>query len=267
MESTYRVCAPTDAAGTDLKGAASLLRGLGFNHCELRTVDGRHVLELSPPAWREVAAVLEQEGLAVALLDSGVGQTPITDGFSPQLARMERVLDLATWVGASYVGVYTYQVPPEELERWRGEVVERLARLAELAAAGHATLLVENRPGSFCHSGQRLGDLVTAVNQPCMGAIFNPAGFVAEKRHPFLTEFQPWPLKSFIRCVRIADGVFEDGRAVLPDEGNAELRELVSALSCRSFDGFFSLDPGLEPAPETFRAAYRAFQAMVAALL
>jgi sugar phosphate isomerase/epimerase len=267
MESTYKICAPTDAVGTDLKGAASLLRGLGLSHCELRTVDGRHVLELSPPARREVAAVLEQEGLAVTLLDSGIGQTAITDGFSPQLARMERALDLATTMGASYVGVYAYQVPPAELERWRGEVVERFARLAELAAAGHVTLLVENRPGSFCHSGQRLGDLVAAVNHPRMGAIFNPAGFVAEKRHPFLTEFQPWPLKNWIRCVRIADGVFEDGRAVLPDQGNAELRELISALSCRSFDGFFSLDPGLEPAPETFRAAYRAFQAMVAALL
>jgi sugar phosphate isomerase/epimerase len=110
MESTYKVCAPTDAVGTDLKGAASLLRGLGLSHCELRTVDGRHVLDLSPPAWREVAALLEQAGLAVALLDSGIGQTAITDGFSPQLARMERVLDLATSVGAAYVGVYAYQV-------------------------------------------------------------------------------------------------------------------------------------------------------------
>lgn len=267
MESTYKVCAPTDAVGTDLKGAASLLRGLGLSHCELRTIDGCHVLELSSLAWREIAAVLEQEGLAVALLDSGVGQTAITHDFSLQLARMERALDLATTVGASYVGVYAYQVSPAELDRWRGEVVERLARLAELAAAGHVTLLVENRPESFCASGQHLSDVVTAVHHPCLGAIFNPAGFVAEKRHPFLTEFQPWPLKNFVRCVRIADGVFEDGRAVLPDQGNAELREMISALSCRSFDGFFSLDPGLEPTPETFQAACRAFRAMVAALL
>ena len=59
------------------------------------------------------------------------------------------------------------------------------------------------------------------------------------------------------------DALFGNGGAVIPDQGNAELRELVSAATARGFDGFLSVDAGLDATPEGFRRAYQAFQDML----
>jgi sugar phosphate isomerase/epimerase len=210
---------------------------------------------------------LQQKALKVALVDSSVGDADITADFRLQLDHLAQALEAAQAVGAPAVRVVSFHVSQDMAEAARDEVINRFQSMVKLAADCQTMLLVENLPGSYCQSGQRLGDLLVNVGSPFLGAVFNPAHFVALKEHPFLVAFMPGPAKNYVRCLRIRDAVYEDGRAVLPDQGNGDLRELVSALACRSFDGFFSLDPGLPPSPEGFRAAYAAFRGMIEVLL
>jgi sugar phosphate isomerase/epimerase len=267
MAGAYALCAPTDAVSLRLDEAASVLCDLGFEYCELRTVDGVSVADLPLSRWHALARLLQQKALRVALVDSNVGDADIGADFRLQLDRLARALKAAQAVGAGAVRVYSFRVSQDTAEAARGEVIGRFQDMVRLAAESETVLLVENLPGSYCQSGQRLGDLVEGVSSPFLAAVFNPAHFVALKEHPFLVAFMPGPAKIYVRCLRVRDAVYEDGRAVLPDQGNGDLRELVSALACRNYDGFFSLDSGLPASPEGFRAAYAAFCGIVNALL
>ena len=267
LERRYGLCAPTDAISDDLSDAISTLHSLGVAHCELRTVEGVPFLELPIERRRQIGALLSREALQVALLDTDVGSAALGKPFAPQWEVFRAGLNAAKEVGASAVRVYSFSMAGASPDEGRDEVIARLARMAELAAQSGTMLLVENQPGTYAQTGVQLGELLVGVNSPALGAAFNPAGFVACKLHPFLIAFMAGPAKNYVRCLRIRDARLEDGQPVLPDQGNGDLRELISALAARSYDGFYSLDPGLDGGAETFCAAYRAFQAIVEALL
>jgi hypothetical protein len=76
-------------------------------------------------------------------------------------------------------------------------------------------------------------------------------------------DFSSGQMKQYVDLIRIRDACFNDGEPVLPDQGNAELRELVSAATCRGFNGLLSVDPGTGATPSQFREAYAAFERMV----
>ena len=115
--------------------------------------------------------------------------------------------------------------------------------------------------------GATLGQFIVQVNRPGLRACFAPAGFVALKKHPFLTEFLPGPLKRQIACLRLRDALFEDGSEVLPNQGNAELKELASALESRSYCGWYALSlPGQGDYAARLVAAYEAANEVLGSL-
>jgi sugar phosphate isomerase/epimerase len=267
LERRWGLCAPTDALADDLDEALRLLRDFGLECCELRTVGGTPVSDM--PTWQqqETGLHLRDRGCAAVLLDTDVGAAPLADPFWPHWSAFQRALESAATIAAPAVRIFSFEVREAELDAARAEVRERCARMAEAAQAHGLTLLVENRPGTYACSGARLGDLLEGVNSPALGALFNPAAFVARREHPFLTAFMVTPAKSYTRCVRVRDARFEDGQPVLPNQGNGELRELVSALAARSFDGFYSLDPGIAGGAASFGVALGAFETIVETLL
>lgn len=69
-------------------------------------------------------------------------------------------------------------------------------------------------------------------------AAFNPLAFVESGENPFLKSYYKTSLKSQIGALYINDG-FASGERTKPEEGLAEIKELISILLCRSFDGIF----------------------------
>ena len=270
MDHHFKVCAPTDAVSPALDHSVSVLQALGIGYCEIRSVEGVSALSLGCQRQRDIHRRITDHGLSVAVLDSQVGRADIREAGAGQVELLRRALEWAVELQAAYLRVYSFVLPDinraANPSRWREQVIARVAGFVELAEGSGVKLLVENLPGSYCSRGNRLSDLLTTVGSPWLGAAFDPAGFVASCEHPFLVSFKPGPGKNYVRCLRIRDAVFAGGKAVLPDQGNAELRELISALLARSFDGFFSMDHGLESSPASFRAAYQAFAAMLSLL-
>lgn len=125
----------------------------------------------------------------------------------------------------------------------------------ELAAL-FAMLSAENSEKVKWLDAPRLLDKQLAEYNP--GMVFNPLEYAAMKKHPFFHVFYNTRLKPAIRFLRVNDGLFGDGRPTLPGQGNAELKELVSALLARSYKGYFSYVPymkenGLEDYEEIIR--------------
>jgi aminoglycoside 3-N-acetyltransferase len=83
---------------------------------------------------------------------------------------------------------------------------------------------------------------------------FDPLGFVRVGENPFLKSFRT-AIKRHIGLLFINDGL-ASGRRVGLEEGLCEIKELVSILCCKSFDGVFALQT---PEPAAFSQTVHKF--------
>lgn len=85
---------------------------------------------------------------------------------------------------------------------------------------------------------------------------FNPAAFALLGEKPFLGAFNKTGLRKHIGLLFLTDATF-GGQFTLPGRGNAEVKELLSILRCRSFRGRVVLATG--PSGPPFRELVEAF--------
>jgi len=107
-------------------------------------------------------------------------------------------------------------------------------------------LCVENKLCFFMNDCSNLDMFFKNPGFSDVCLVFNPMEFVKSRKHPFLNVFYNGRFKNSIRFLRICDGIFSDGSPRLPGEGNAEIKELISALVSRSYRGYLSLFPYME---------------------
>jgi len=84
--------------------------------------------------------------------------------------------------------------------------------------------------------------LLNLCKQFDLKLIFNPLEIVRQKKHPFFNVFYNCKFKNNIHFLRINDGLFISGAPIEPGNGNAEVKELVSALTARNYEGYFLIE-------------------------
>lgn len=139
------------------------------------------------------------------------------------------------------------------------EFVTLVRGLAEIAGKHGLILLLGNQPGSHGETADELARLVEEISSPCVKASYNPAGMVHTSGNPFYNGLYQGRLRRFVRHVDLRDEVARDGQSIRPGQGNGELREIISSLRCRTFDGFFCLWPLPQAGVEGFLAAAQGF--------
>lgn len=116
-------------------------------------------------------------------------------------------------------------------------------KIIQTAADFGVTLCFENLPNGYLNDPDRLNTFFRGEGKNC-ALCFNPVSFLRIKLHPFLSVFYAGRFKSAVQFVRMNDGIYKDENVVeLPGQGSAEIKELISILQCRSFDGFLSVAP------------------------
>ena len=109
-----------------------------------------------------------------------------------------------------------------------------LATATELARGGTQVLL-ENRglPSKLLFAAY-------TASPETPGLAFNPGQFAAVGEHPFLSVFTQAHSRRHTRRFYVDDATW-DGQPALPGRGNGEVKEIISMLRCRSFDGAIAL--------------------------
>ena len=100
-----------------------------------------------------------------------------------------------------------------------------------------------------------------ASGQCKAGLGFNPGGFAAFGRNPFLQVFYHGGLRSHTRRFYVSDGT-SAGEPAFAAQGNGEVKEILSMLRCRSFSGVVVLRSHVS-GQYGFRAAAAAFWRML----
>ncbi|WP_274652027.1 sugar phosphate isomerase/epimerase family protein [Paenibacillus humicola] len=257
-----------DEISPDLDEQLAVLQAEGISHLELRSIGGTNVLKLTDAELEEAKAKLSAGGFRVSSVGSPIGKYGVRDDFAAELEHVKRACDIAAFLEAPYIRVFSYFIPGGENHAdHRGEVVRRMKELAAVAESRSVTLLLENESAVYGDTDDRCLELLEACRSPRLRLAFDPGNFVMNGVKP-VSEALP-KLKSYIEYVHVKDAAGESRMFVPAGAGDGELAPFIRHLKDTGFHGFLSVEPHLHKYypeldnPSRFVRAVRALKGLL----
>ncbi|MDK2810352.1 MAG: hypothetical protein PWR27_1061 [Petroclostridium sp.] len=242
--SKFILSAFADEIDMDLKTQMDVLEQHGIGYIEMRGVNGKNLVEYSLDEVREIKKQLDARGFKLSAIGSPIGKIKITDDFAPHLELFKHTLEIATVMEAKYIRMFSFFMPKgEDPAKYRDEVMNRWNQFIKAAEGTGLVLLHENEKDIYGDTAERCLDLLQTMNCNYLKATFDPANFIQcdEETYPKAYEL----LKDFVVYVHIKDAVYSDHHVVPAGEGDGKVKEILTALHNRGFEGFLSLEPHL----------------------
>ena len=228
---------------------ASVLLALGASHIEVRSAWGTNVVDLGADDTRRLKTILDERGLAVSAVASPIGKVDAALPVEHELDRLARVIEVAHALESRYVRVFSFYRRPEQSPAdIRDAVIERMARLAALAADAGIVLLHENEKDIYGDTPERVLDLVESVDSPSLKVAWDSANFVQVGVTPFTDGYRL--LRPHLEYLQVKDAIAATGEVVPAGHGDGELFATLEALRADGYTGFASLEPHLASAHE-----------------
>ncbi|MEG9298144.1 sugar phosphate isomerase/epimerase family protein [Mangrovibacillus sp. Mu-81] len=233
-----------DEISPDLNIQLDVLHTERINYLELRSVWGKNIVDIDFQEVIQVKEVLDSKGIQVSSIGSPIGKIGIQDDFQGHLAKFDKVIETAKYLGTRFIRVFSFFIPEDKDPLiYRDEVMRRMNILVRRAEEGGVILLHENEKGIFGSDAERCLDLLTTCQSPNFRAVFDPANFVQCGVKPF-TDAYPL-LENYIEYVHVKDALFSNGTVVPAGEGDGQIEEMYRALKAKGYKGFMSLEPHL----------------------
>jgi sugar phosphate isomerase/epimerase len=262
-----------DEISPDLGEQLDTLAAESISHLELRSVWSTNVADLDAAQIGRVRRALDDAEISVSAIGSPIGKIDITAPLAPELDRLRRVAAVAAELSVTLVRVFSFFIPAgQPPERYRQEVIDRMAALAEVAAGYGLILAHENEKDIYGDIPQRCADLLAAVASPALRATFDAANFVQCGVSPQAEAYAL--IRPYLVYLQVKDAVAATGEVVPAGQGDGQVRETLDALNGSGFAGYVSLEPHLAQGgrfggfsgPQEFRRAARALKALLSDL-
>ncbi len=242
-----------DEGAKDIDGQIRVHQDLGWNHIELRMIDGTNVVALDDTAFDQVADKLEDAGMQCSCFGSAIGNwaRPITGDPAVDYGDLRRAIPRMQRLRTPFIRVMSY---PNDSERpvaeseWRSEAIRRLKELARMAEDGGITLVHENCSGWGGLSAENSNILLAEVDSPALQVVFdtgNPVTYGQDAWDYYKT------VQESIAYVHIKDAKARPGAGVGEEEyvycgeGDGYVREIVGDLLANGYDSGISIEPHL----------------------
>ena len=228
----YRLCCDiTPFAARSFEEGLAVADALGINDIVLASIGGKGLECCSGDELEDIRCALIDSNKTVVLLKTGL---PLSDTAAYNtLFRKAHLLNVKNVA----VSLSALAEAPE------------VGLLLKMAEAWNLGLIFENDPGSFFRDDPSMTAFLKPLPETA-AVSFAPAGFVALQKHPFFHVFYGSRLKNRIRFLRLEDTLYSTGEPTPLGGGNGEVKELISILLSRSYDGWFTLTPYLNGTPE-----------------
>ena len=236
-----RIYAFSDEASSLLDGQIAALKRNGLDGTEIRGVDGQNVADISKEKAAEVIKKLKDNGLEVWSVGSPIGKIPLDGGgFEEHLDRLKHVLEIADVLECRNVRMFSFYIPEgTPYDDCRGEVIDRLGRMAEAVKGTGIKLCHENEKGIYGDMADRCLEILEAV--PDLTCVFDPANFIQcgqDVKKAWET------LGDRVYYMHIKDAL-ADGTVVPAGKGVGHLKEIVTDYLSRG-GGALTLEPHLK---------------------
>ena len=214
-------------AAENLQQGLAVADTLRINHIELANFGGKPLEQCSGSEVEDIRSALIDSNKTIVLLSTDLCVTD-SAAFNELFRR------------AHLLNVKNVRIPLDDQPSAPDSAA--LAQVLKMASAWNIGIVFENERNSFFHDDKTMTEFLFSLPE-CAGVIYNPAEFVALSHHPFFHMFYASKLKNRIRFLRLNDSLYSTGETTRLAGGNAEIKELISILLSRSFDGYFSVAP------------------------
>jgi len=255
-----------DEIAPELDVQLDTLARVGLSNLELRGVWNKGVLDLSDDELKTLKSAFNDRGVQVSAIGSPIGKIKIDDPFEPHLAAFRRAVEVTEYFDCRFIRMFSFFVPQGEAARYRDQVMERLQALVDQVKGHYIVLLHENERNIYGDTAERCLDILETIASPQLRMTFDPANFVMCGVRPY-SEAYPL-LEQYIDYVHIKDGIMAEKRVVPARQGDGQIKQVLSSLRQRGYDGFLSLEPHLQQAgpfsgfsgPDLFAVAVKALR-------
>ena len=235
-----RIYAFSDEASSSLAGQIAAMKRNGLDGMEIRGVDGQNVASITVGQAAEILRRLRDNGLIVWSVGSPIGKIPLDGGrFEEHLDSLKHVLEIAGVLECRNIRMFSFYMPEGvPFDDCRGEVIDRLGRMAEIAEGTGIALCHENEKGIYGDNAARCREILDAV--PSLKCVFDPANFIqCGQDVP-----EAWKLLgNDVYYMHIKDAL-PDGSVVPAGKGIGHLPELLRAYSAKGGEAV-TLEPHL----------------------
>ncbi len=229
---------------------------------------GKNVLDLDNAVRSEIKTKLAANGMGVVSIGSPIGKVKITDPWAEHFERFKIAVDVAEFLNAPFIRVFSYY-PPEggNILKHRDEVMKRFAAKVDYVKNRNVVLVHENEAKIYGEKVAQCVDLMKTINSPKLRSAFDFGNFVGAKEDPL----NNWPLlKPYTVHIHIKDAQMKDGKAVPAGQGDGQLAPILVDAYKSGYRGFLSLEPHLPAAgqfsgfsgPKLFTAAVDALKSL-----
>ena len=238
------VSAFADEYSSDFDTQLGMLSDNGIKYIEPRFLYGKNVADLTEEEAKDAAKKLSAYGFGASSVGSPLGKINLADDFSEHLEKAKRVFEVANILGTKNIRMFSFYLregkTPDEC---RGEVIEKLGKMIDLADGFGVTLCHENEAKIYGESPKRCLDILNEFEGK-LKAVFDMGNFVLDGYHPYPDAYEM--LKEHVEYFHIKDALYK-GAIVPPGLGEASIKEILAAHSEKTSKNFFiTLEPHLE---------------------
>jgi sugar phosphate isomerase/epimerase len=239
----------SDESGQNIATQIKAHRELGWNHLELRLVDGVNLTQLNDAAFDAVYGAVTEAGMQVSCFASAIANwaRPISCDPSVDVEDLKRAIPRMKRFGTQFIRVMSYPNDPEKPlddAEWRKESIRRMKNLACIAEEGGITLVHENCSGWGGLSSANSNILLGEVNSPVLKVVFdtgNPVTY-GQNAWDYYKDVQKDIVYVHIKDARKVDGV---DHYCMCGDGDGYVKEIIADLLNNGYDGGFSIEPHL----------------------
>jgi sugar phosphate isomerase/epimerase len=254
----------SDEAGQPIDVQIKAHKELGWEHLELRLVDGVNLTMLPDEQFDAVYAKVTEAGMKVSCFGSAIANwaRPITCDANIDIEDLKRAIPRMKRLGAPFIRIMSYPNDPKSPisePEWRKEAIARMKTLAKIAEDGGVTLAHENCSGWGGLSSENSNILLGEVNSPALKVVFdtgNPVSYNQNAWEYYLAVYDSI-VYVHIKDIQKVDG---EDHYVFCGEGAGYVKEIVGDLLAKGYNGGLSIEPHLAAVIHTGQKADNAEQ-------
>lgn len=239
-----------DEAGTPIEEQIRAHKLLGWEHIEVRNVEGGNLCEVDDAIFEKTLAALGEAGIAISSFASGIANWArmIDQDFQRDVDDLKRAIPRMKKAGCPIIRIMSWpnseKSPLPEAE-WKAEALRRLRELTKIAEDGGIILGHENCSGWGGHSVQTITELLEEIQSPAFAIIYDTGNTVGHGGDPW-----DWyqACKDRTAYIHIKDGKKTTDSSEhydYPGEGEGKVREILTDFFANGYDGGISIEPHL----------------------
>jgi len=238
------ISAFADEISPDLKVQMDVLDKHNIKYIELRGINDKNVLDFAPEERRRFKSMMDERGFRISAIGSPIGKTDLRENFQEHLEKFKIAIEAAHFFGCKLIRVFSYYIPEDRNHpAFKNEVIERMAKKAEMAAEAALTLVHENEEGIFGDTPERCLEIIEGASSPALKLAFDSANFLRIGVKPYA---DAWPLlKEHVVHFHIKDFDCNKNEHTPAGEGDGRYKEILSAAKERGYGGYVTLEPHL----------------------